>query len=128
MAVIVGAEKMSILSICLVFQFAKFISFIYLKTDVIIEREREREIESSFPEWKKYENLSFGSILLYLEWIKIFHYETCSEIHFYLLNNFREREHSASKRMNSFEQPDESMSLTKKGVRLFNGDEAIEGV
>lgn len=92
MAVIVGAEKMSILSICLVFQFAKFISFIYLKTDVIIEREREREIESSFPEWKKYENLSFGSILLYLEWIKIFHYETCSEIHFYLLNNFRERE------------------------------------
>jgi len=30
--------------------------------------------------------------------------------------------------MNSFEQPDESMSLTKKGVRLFNGDEAIEGV
>jgi len=42
MAVIVGAEKMSILSICLVFQFAKFISFIYLKTDVIIEREREK--------------------------------------------------------------------------------------
>jgi len=57
MAVIVGAEKMSILSICLVFQFAKFISFIYLKTDVIIERERERnrELFSRMKEIRKFE-------------------------------------------------------------------------